>query len=169
MDHKCMLYATQSQSGCRDQCVWSSIYCTLRPRKHWIMTCSCVKEHSAALHSETHATWIARVSHPLWFDNRTKPYCNLNFILIIHAATHMELIMMVFRLVSQTHALPLSRQSNSPTPKFTLLVEPLLPGRAGQDSQTNNNFWKPSWTAVFIFSRKINLQITCLLSNFFYI
>ncbi len=141
MDHKCMLYATQSQSRCRDQCVWSSIYCTRRPRKHWIMTCSCVKENSAALHSENTCHMYCTL---LWFDNRTKPYRNFNFNLIIRAAKHMELIMMVFRLVSQTQALPLSRQSNSPTPKFTLLVEPLLPGRAGQDSQTSNNFWKPS-------------------------
>lgn len=63
--------------------------------------------------------------HSLQFDYRTKPYHNLNFISIIHAAQQMELTMM-----------PLVRQTDSPTPKLMLLVEPVLPGRARQIKRT---------------------------------
>ncbi len=45
-----------------------------------VMSCSCVTEHSAALHSETRRPFIYLIeSQPLWFVNRSKPYCNFNF------------------------------------------------------------------------------------------
>ncbi len=51
------------------------------------MSCSCVNEHSAVLHSQTHSTFISIMKmQPLRFSNHTKPYCDFGFILMHHAA-----------------------------------------------------------------------------------
>ncbi len=69
-----------------DKFVWSHIY-VLRLWKHQIMSCSCVKGHSAPLYSDIRSACVCSIkSHPLQFDNCPKLY--LGFILIHCAARY---------------------------------------------------------------------------------
>jgi len=53
--------------------------------KHWIMSCMCVNERSAVLHSETHNAYLIQ-SYSLQCDNCTKLHWDFSFTSIKHAA-----------------------------------------------------------------------------------
>ncbi len=56
-------------------------------RAAFSVSCPCVNEHSAALHSATHRASFSLIkSQPLPVDNCTKPYHDFSFMLIKHAA-----------------------------------------------------------------------------------